>query len=212
MEILSAVDSEQSDPLSGFPNRTLTSRQFNSIAVSRTPQGTAAVVKIPEGAYDATPPFPPGGRVLLLEHVQDPGNVGTLVRTAGAFGYHGIILSSECADPFSPKAVQASAGAVLSVWIRRTDRYSALAKELQERGFKVIAAVLEGTPVTETSLLSDHVLLLGSEGSGLSRQLLDIADVKISIPVDRAKAESLNVAVAGGILMYCGMNKMMIEE
>ncbi|MBN1127692.1 MAG: RNA methyltransferase [Chitinispirillaceae bacterium] len=204
-EILSMGDSEPSVDLSGFPVRMLTARQFKSLAVSRTPQGIAAVVKIPEGTYTATLPSDAGGRILLLEHVQDPGNVGTLIRTAAAFGYCGVVLSDGCADPFSPKAVQGSAGAVVSVWIRRTGLYRECAAGLKGNGHGIVAATVDGMPAAPASFQPRHVLMLGSEGNGLSPQLIELASATISIPIDRTKAESLNVAIAGGILMYCGM-------
>jgi RNA methyltransferase, TrmH family len=98
------------------PSRILTDRQFSSISTSKTPQGIAAVVRVPEDAFSDELPRQTGSRLLLLEGVQDPGNVGTLVRTAAAFDFSGIVLSDKCADPFSPKAVQASAGSIMAVW------------------------------------------------------------------------------------------------
>ena len=100
--------------LAGYPVRELTEKQFKSASSSVTPQGLLAVVNLPEDHDTAALPDELGERLLLLESIQDPGNVGTLVRTAAAFGYDGIIMSRDCADPFSPKAVQAAAGTVLS--------------------------------------------------------------------------------------------------
>jgi TrmH family RNA methyltransferase len=162
---------------------------------------------IPEGTYSGTLPSRISGRIVLLEGVQDPGNVGTLIRTAGAFGYRGVILSDGSADPFSPKAVQGSAGVIASLWIRRTGRYLDLVKEMAGRCYRIFAATLDGAPVGSVRFPRDHLLMLGSEGRGLSPNIVELAGVTVSIPMDRTKAESLNVAVAGGILMYCGMNK-----
>jgi RNA methyltransferase, TrmH family len=187
------------------PVRTLTERQFKSVCTSKTPQGAAAVVKIPEKSYSDELPAATGDRLLLLEGVQDPGNVGALVRTAAAFGFGGVVLSELCADPFSPKAVQASAGAVMSVWVRRTDRYLELAKELKKRGSKLVAADVRGEALAAGfNLPRQCALILGSEGKGLSSELLALADIKVRIPVNGLKAESLNVAVAGAILMFLG--------
>ncbi|MGA2508175.1 MAG: RNA methyltransferase [Chitinispirillaceae bacterium] len=185
--------------------RILTDRQFKTICSSKTPQGIAAVVRIPENSYGEDLPKQTGDRLLLLEGVQDPGNVGTLIRTASAFDYGGVIMSEECADPFSPKAVQASAGSTMSVWIRRTDGYRGIVKKIQERGFKLIAADVEGGTLTARySLPLRCVLMLGSEGAGLSDQLLALADEKIRIPINDRMVESLNVATAGALLMFLG--------
>jgi RNA methyltransferase, TrmH family len=188
--------------------RTLTHNQFDAIVSSRTPQGIAAVVEIPRQTYDPSLPDGAGERVLLLEHVQDPGNVGTLIRTAAAFGYDGVLLSDLCADPFSPKAVQATAGSLFSLWLRRTGEYASLTSELGRRGHALIAADVAGAPLGAPRELSGaHVLMLGNEGVGLSESLKKIATRSVRIPIDAHRAESLNVAVSGAILMYCGMKK-----
>ena len=190
------------------PVRSLTDRQFKTICTLKTPQGIAAVVRIPEKSYEGGLPKQTGDRLLLLEGVQDPGNVGTLIRTASAFDYNGVIMSEECADPFSPKAVQASAGSIMSVWIRRTDRYRDIAKKLKERAFQLIAADVKGETLTAGyNLPPTCVIMLGSEGAGLSDTLLALADKKVRIPMNDRKAESLNVAVSGAILMFLGSQK-----
>lgn len=163
------------------------------------------MVTIPDDVWEPVLPERPGLRLLLLEHLQDPGNVGTLIRTAAAFGYQGMILSDRCADPFSSKAVQASAGAVLSLWIRRTERYVELVKKLKAGGCSVVAADLGGTPLSACPLKTPHLLLLGNEGAGLSETLLTLADSTVRIPIDTQSVESLNVAISGAILMYCGL-------
>lgn len=162
-----------------------------------------AVVRLPIDTYSDSLPENTGDKILLLEDIQDPGNAGTLIRTAAAFDFSGIILTESCADPFSPKCVQAAAGTVLSLWLRRTSRYLELSEELRQRGYPVIAADLNGS--AGPSVLGNRkklLLALGNEAAGLSKALLNIADHRLRIPVARAKAESLNVAVCGAILMY----------
>lgn len=183
--------------------RFLTARQFQSISQMETPQKIMAVVRLPEYVYADSLPANPGPRILCLEDVQDPGNVGTLIRTAAAFDFDGVILSEKCADPFSPKCVQASAGCLLSVWIRRSGVYPGLVQQLQRNGFSFVAADISGT--TDPSVLKNReklVLALGNEARGLSQKLLQLADTRIQIPIDQGKAESLNVATSGAILMY----------
>jgi len=201
LEII-AVD-EPPPQLRRYPARQLNKSQFDAIAGTRTPQGLAALVRLPAETYDPTLPEDNGGKILLLEGIQDPGNAGTLIRTAAAFGFSGAILSQSCADPFAPKCVQATAGAVLSVWLRRTEAYLELAGELKQQGHTLIAAELDGKDGPEVLRGKEKIVLaLGSEGAGLSRKLLEAADYRLRIPMAREKAESLNVAACGAILMY----------
>jgi len=193
-------------PPEGYPVRVVTRSQFEQISATRTPQGILAVAEIPEGLYSLRLPQPPGNRILLLEDVQDPGNVGTLIRTAAAFGFSGIILSAKCADPFSPKCVQSAAGSVLSVWLRRTEKYFDLAAGLKKSGWRLVAASLNGQSDMDLLKTEQMVIALGSEAAGLSQPCLELADYRFAIPMDRHQVESLNVAVSGGIVMYLAVN------
>jgi TrmH family RNA methyltransferase len=193
-------------PLPVYQNytvRLVTEGQFLSLSQTRTPQGTMAVVKFPADIYSDNLPGDAGDKILLLEDVQDPGNVGTLIRTAAAFDFAGVILTEKCADPLSPKCVQATAGTVLSLWLRRAKHYLKLAMELKKNGYTMIAAELNGA--ADTSILSRNrklLLALGNEAAGLSQELLDVADYRLRVPTVREKAESLNVAACGAICMY----------
>jgi TrmH family RNA methyltransferase len=140
--------------------------------------------------------------VLLLEDIQDPGNVGTLIRTAAAFDFSGVVLTEKCADPLSPKCVQATAGSLLSVWLRRTVKYLELVRSLREDGYVLVAAELNGAEETSVLKRERLILALGNEGAGLSAELLAMADSRLRLPTAREKAESLNVAACGAILMY----------
>ena len=128
----------------GCPVREISSSQFLSISNARAPQGIIAVVKLPSETYSSGLPPEPGSKILLLENIQDPGNIGTLLRTAVAFGFSGALLSLQSADPFSPKAVQATAGTVLSLWIRRSDNYLQIASSLKQMGYSILSADVKG--------------------------------------------------------------------
>jgi TrmH family RNA methyltransferase len=183
--------------------RLITERQFSSICLAKTPQGTMAVVRFPMEIYSDRLPEKVGSKILLLEDIQDPGNLGTLIRTAAAFDFSGVIMSENCADVLSPKCVQATAGAVLSIWLRRTGRYLELAEALRKSGHFLVAAELKGA--VEPSVLcrqSKLILALGNEGAGISGALLEVADFRLRIPTVGSKAESLNVAACGAICMY----------
>lgn len=206
-ELLCIEDTAQSyqSQSSDVPIRIITEVHMNSISPSRTPQGVCALVRIPDDVYTSKIPdvsTTANGKILLLEHVQDPGNVGTLIRTAAAFGVDGMIMSDQCADPFSPKAAQSTAGSLLSLWIRRSDNYLQMITELKNRGYKLIAADLHGDKLQDQTWTGRRILALGSEGSGLSVDVLGMSDSRVRIPIAESGAESLNVAVAGGILMF----------
>ena len=187
---------------SGYPVRFITDAQLRSLSLSITPQGPLAVVRVPAELYSGNLPKLPGRKLLLFEDIQDPGNVGTLIRTAAAFDFSGIILTTKCADPLSPKSVQSSAGSVLSLWLRVTENYLEMVSKLKQAGYSIIATDLKGKDNISSLCHIDALLLaLGNEAAGLSEQVLNISDYRIKIPIT-GKTESLNVAACGAICMY----------
>lgn len=197
------VTDQQRSRYDEYPVRVATGRQFEAICLTKTPQGVLAVVREPDGIYTDHLPIAVGSHVLLLEDVQDPGNVGTLIRTAAAFNYSGVILSDQCADPLAPKSAQAASGAMLSVWIRRTGVYLKLVKDLRDQGYLVATADVRGED--EPSVVRDRsrlLLALGNEAAGPSPDLIALSDRRFRIPVRGERAESLNVAACGAIAMY----------
>ncbi|MDG5816577.1 RNA methyltransferase [Chitinispirillales bacterium ANBcel5] len=211
VEILISKD-HYPEHFNNYTVRRIEHVQMKKICTASTPQGVAAVVRIPQDTYSCLLPQQIGTRILLLEHVQDPGNVGTLIRTAAALGYDGCLLSDKCADPFSPKSIQSTAGSVLSVWIRRSDRYMEMLTELKEKHFTLVAAGLGGTEVIDFSNFTKHVIALGSEGSGLSSDLLTLCDSVFRIPMVQGAAESLNVGASGAICMFMGAQGLMLQK
>jgi len=202
-DIIEILSVEEAPPAyRDYAVRRLTGSQFLYVSSTRTPQGVLAVVRQPEGIYSSRLPGEPGARILLLEDVQDPGNAGTLIRTAAAFGFAGVILTEGCADPLSPKCVQATAGTVLSVWLRRTAYYLDIVSALREGGYALVAAELNGAHGPSVLERQRLVLALGNEAAGLSGKLLGLADYRLRIPTIREKAESLNVAACGAVCMY----------
>ncbi len=209
-ELLCIEDTAQSyqSQSSDIPIRIISEVHMDTISPSRAPQGVCALVRIPDDVYTSKIPeasITVDSKILLLEHIQDPGNVGTLIRTAAAFGVDGVIMSDQCADPFSPKAVQSTAGSILSLWIRRNGNYLSMIAELKNRGSKLIAADLHGDELQaqkQEERLGPVILALGSEGAGLSGGIINMSDYRVRIPISESGAESLNVAVAGGILMF----------
>lgn len=194
---------EHPSPYAGVPVRTATRAQLDAMCHTKTPQGAVAVVHQPEDIYSDQLPADVGPRVLVLEEIQDPGNVGALIRTAAAFDYSVVIASEGCADPLAPKSVQASSGTVLSVEIRRTSAYLNLLRALKARGYRVAVADVRGDDAP--SRLGEperSVFALGNEAAGPTPDLLALADHRIRIPIREQRAESLNVAACGAIGMY----------
>ena len=168
---------------------------FNSVCDTKTPQGIAAVL-----AMEAKPAA--GPRLLALDGVQDPGNVGTIIRTADAAGFNGVILSRECADLFSPKVLRATMGSVFHLGFSFPSSLPDALEKLKEKGFSVLSSQLDGEPFYDRSnIASSFVLVIGNEGNGISDAVKAVATHRLCLPM-RGGAESLNVAVAAGIMMY----------
>lgn len=178
---------------------------MHSVSAQKTSQGIVAVVNIPENSFSDAAPNDTGGRILLLEHIQDPGNVGTLLRTAAAFDFSGVILSTMTADPFSQKVIQASAGSLLSLWIRRSSQYVQMVKKLQSENYKLVAMSVDGCE-QPVSISEKIIVALGNEGNGLSKEIEGMADIRRRIPINDKKVESLNVAVTGALVMYSAVS------
>ena len=141
-------------------------------------------------------------RVLYLDEVQDPGNVGTLLRTALAFGFLDVVLSKKCADPYNWKALMAGQGAIFELNVAFNVDGQSFLKEKKEQGYLLLGTALEkATSLTDFALGQEKiVLLLGNEGQGIRKEILSLCDHRIKIPI--AHIDSLNVGVAGGILMH----------
>lgn len=176
-----------------FEGATLvTESVFSAISDEKSPQGVLAVVKLPENRLIA-----PEQSCILLDCLQDPGNLGTIVRTANAAGFHDIYLIG-CTDPFSPKAVRASMSGVFF-----TRLHSGTRDEIMDilNGVPLICAELHGDNIFDFVPPEKFCLCIGNEGSGISKEIIQKADHKIRIPMTKS-CESLNAAVSAGICMY----------
>lgn len=136
-------------------------------------------------------------KILMLDDVQDPDNVGALMRSAAAFGFLHVILSNKCADIYNEKTIRASKGSIFDVFVERKPLDEAI-HSLKQQGYVILYAdAHEQGTITK----NEHVvLILGNEGHGVRPEIKAISDASVSIPTERV--ESLNVSVAGGILMY----------
>ena len=167
---------------------------LGKISQLTTPNKVLAVIK----KFEALPDIQTKGTVsLVLETVQDPGNLGTIIRIADWFGVEQIFCSIDCADMYNPKVVQSTMGSIARVNICYTD----LAIMLREqKDVFIYAAALEGQNVTAMKKVTEGLVIIGNESKGISPAIFELVDVKITIP-RKGNAESLNAAVAAGIIL-----------
>jgi TrmH family RNA methyltransferase len=173
---------------------------FASAVATEQPQGIAALVHPPAFFTDATF-HAPALLILVLAGLQDPGNVGTLLRSAEAFAANGVLLLPGTASPWSPKALRASAGSAFRVPTIYASEDEALAL-LEKHKVAVIAAVArDGTRIDKAPFARACAILIGNEGAGLDEKLVAIAAYRVTIPMP-GSIESLNAAIAGSLLLY----------
>ncbi|MDU3166351.1 MAG: RNA methyltransferase, partial [Corynebacterium sp.] len=187
------------DQLAAFPQTVWVSEDILlDLADSQTPQGIVAVVQKEEvGQADFSQ-----GKFLFLEDVQDPGNVGTIIRTADAARFTGVIVSEKSADIYSLKTLRSMQGSHFHLPIYRMPLAS-FVEEAKKSNLPILATTLsrESKDYRELSSLENFVLVMGNEGQGISSVMAESADQLVHIGM-KGRAESLNVAVAAGILMF----------
>ena len=180
---------------SAVPAYQLSEHVFRSVCDTKTPQGIAAVLSL--HAREAS-----GSRLLALDGVQDPGNVGTIIRTADAAGFDGILFTPECADLFSPKVLRATMGSIFRLGFSFPSCLPDALRELKKDGYSVLSSQLDGDPFYDReNVAPSFVLIIGNEGNGVSEEVRSVATHRLFLPM-RGGAESLNAAVAAGIMMY----------
>ncbi|MCE5342256.1 MAG: RNA methyltransferase [Eubacteriales bacterium] len=171
---------------------------LGAISQVKTPQGIAAAVLLPRAA----PLDGLGPHVILLENVQDPGNVGTILRTLDAAGFDACVLTPGCADPYSAKALRATMGSVFRVPVARAASAAQAVNALKSEGYAVVAAVLTGEDFYKRESLPQKVcLVIGNEGAGIMPETEALCTHRYRLPM-RGGAESLNAAVAAAVMMY----------
>lgn len=147
------------------------------------------------------------GNVAILDRLQDPGNVGTIIRTAEAAGYRAVIVMSGTADVYSSKVVRAAAGSLFRMQLFSSSDIHETVRILKDSGKCIVSADLDTDALYNSVDLSENIaLVIGNEGQGVSRGFLEASDIKVRIPME-GSIESLNAAVAAGILMYQSHNK-----
>ncbi len=173
---------------------------FSYISETKSPQGVLACIKILDKniLFDK---IGNGGKYLALENIQDPGNLGTVFRTAEALGISAIILTSDCCDVYSPKVVRSTMGAIFRMPFYIVNTISDFL--LKNKNLFSYAAVVNDNAqkISKVRFENPSVCIIGNEGNGLKKETIDLCDNKITIPM-KGRAESLNVSVAAGIIMW----------
>ena len=174
---------------------------FKSVSDTQTPQGIMAVVAMPE--YDLEQLLDGDkSHLLILESIQDPGNLGTMVRTGEGAGVTGIIMNKTTVDLFNPKTIRSTMGSIYRVPFYVTEDLAGTMKELQGKGISLYAAHLKGEhSYDEEDYTKACGFLIGNEGNGLSDEIANLADAYIKIPME-GQVESLNAAISATLLMY----------
>jgi RNA methyltransferase, TrmH family len=179
--------------------RRVSDKELKRLATTDTPQGVVVVARIPEATLES---FTPRERevVLVLDAVQDPGNFGTLVRSAEAFGAGLVVALPGTVDAWNPKAVRSAAGSSFRLPMVSVE-LPELSHWLRRESFRLYAADVEGVPVESVDRTGRVALVVGNEGAGLTAATMAAADARVTVPI-KGRTESLNVGVAAGILLY----------
>jgi TrmH family RNA methyltransferase len=179
----------------------LPDKLFSSAVPSQTPQGVAALVQVKTFTLENIIDKASGGPLLVIAGVQDPGNLGTILRSAEAFGARGVLLGEGTVSAYNSKVVRASAGSVFRVPVTKID-LNTLAAQLRNRGIRLIATSShKGVVLPEADLKAETAIFIGNEGAGIDKKLLGEMDELVMIP-HAPKVESLNAGVAASIVLY----------
>ncbi|MDF2886037.1 MAG: hypothetical protein K0R23_422 [Lacrimispora sp.] len=195
-------EDEQRRLIDGLKHEVLTDEVFSVMSDTRTPQGILALVKqhyyTPEDLTRAAGP----AFLLILETIQDPGNLGTIIRAGEGAGITGVLMNSTTADIYNPKVIRSTMGSVFRVPFVYTNDLTASILQLKEQGIKLYAAHLDGRNNYEKEDYTvDTGFLIGNEANGLTEDTARLADAYIKIPM-MGSVESLNAAVAASVLMF----------
>lgn len=176
----------------------VTEKVFNAVTEVTNPQGILAVVKkeCKEDAIDFNQDV-----IVVLDGIQDPGNLGTILRTVDSVGLNQIIISKETADAYNPKVVRSTMGAIFRVKVIIAEDLVKTLKEIKKHKFKVVATSLQTEDSIYDVQYNKTVIVIGNEANGVSNEILEMADKKAKIPM-LGKTESLNASVATSVILY----------
>ncbi len=209
-----AVEEKNQKLLEKHPYDVVKDSVFEQMSDTKSPQGILAVarqlsynVKDLLGKDKKTPPF-----LLVLDTIQDPGNLGTMMRAGEAAGVTGILMNQETVDMYNPKVIRSTMGALYRVPFLYTEDLSGTLKELKKQGICLYAAHLKGTrDYDQENYSSPCAFLIGNEANGLSEEIASLADVYVKIPMC-GSVESLNAAIAAAVLAFEGARQRRMKS
>ena len=190
-----------SEMITWMNHEVVTEEQMKKLTDTVTPQGILCVVRQPSYTMEDIINHLGHRLLMILEDIQDPGNLGTIFRTAEGAGASGIIMTKGCADLFNPKVVRSTMGSIYRVPFFVTDDIEGTINSVKNAKIEVFAAHLKGEHFYDEIAYKDAAFLIGNEGNGLKNSTAALADTYIKIPM-AGKLESLNASMAAGILMY----------
>lgn len=177
---------------------TISNKIFNDISDVKTPQGILAVIKKNQNNQIETNQE----YILVLDSLQDPGNMGTIIRTADSANINQIIINKTTVDPYSPKVIRSTMGAIYRTNIIEVEDLKTTLKEMKSKGFQIITTDLKATQsIYDINYNNKTVVVIGNEANGVSQEILQTADKKVIIPM-LGKTESLNASIAASIMIY----------
>lgn len=200
-----AFYAENASLFEGLDYELVTEQIMNTVADTKTPQGVISMVKCFH--YDTKEVC--AGKsplIMALENLQDPGNLGTILRTAEGAGVTGILMSKDTVDVYNPKVVRATMGSIFRIPFCYVENMVSLLKQLQEENYTTYSAHLQGKSFYDHDYQKPTIFCIGNEGNGLSKELSEATQYKIKIPM-QGKVESLNAATASTVLMYEAMRQ-----
>lgn len=195
------IQEEHRRLLGDYPYEVVADSVFRAVADTKTPQGILTVVKIPQYSFKQ---LLDGNRthLLIIESIQDPGNLGTMIRTGEGAGITGIIMNKTTVDLFNPKTIRSTMGSIYRVPYYIADDLGETLERLHTEGVSLYAAHLKGETAYDTYDYTKAVgFMIGNEGNGLSSVIADMADSYIRIPME-GQVESLNAAISAALFMY----------
>ena len=183
----------------------ISNKLFMQVSEIDSPQGIMAVAEIPQ--HNEHVLLSSASRVIALENIQDPGNLGTIIRTSDACGFDAVIVSKDSVDIYNPKVIRSTMGSVFHIPVLGVDDFYETLRIIKENGLLIVAAhTRNAEPCWKVNLSNNVAIIIGNEGNGISDTLLKLSDSTIMIPMDK-RAESLNAAAAASILIYESMRQ-----
>ncbi|CVI72288.1 Putative TrmH family tRNA/rRNA methyltransferase [Eubacteriaceae bacterium CHKCI004] len=199
--VTEGFEKKYGDRLAGCRYELISDAVCRHLSDTRTPQGVTALVKKQETPLEEILARDENPCLFLLENLQDPGNMGTILRTSEGAGVSGIIINRESVDPYNPKVIRSTMGAIFRMPFVVVDAFEDVLRRLKEAGVRTFAAHLDGEDFYRQDYRGGCAFFIGNEGNGLSEELAARADGRIRIPM-KGQVESLNAAVAATVLMY----------